>query len=100
MSYERCMGLHVTDDALYARYREGMLPILAAHYGRLRYDFQVSLALINEEGKPINRVFVIAFASKADNDAFLLDPAYQAVRNACFKPAVDAITLVLASQPG
>jgi len=98
MAYERCMGLHVTDDALYAHYREGMLPILAKHNGRFRYDLKVAELLINEEGKPINRIFVISFISKADNDAFFLDPNYQAVRNACFKPSVDAITLLMASE--
>ena len=98
MAYERCMGLHVTDEALYARYRAGMQPILAAHHGRFRYDLDVAAVRLNEEGKPINRVFVISFATRADNDAFFLDLEYQQVRNECFKPSVDAITLLMSSQ--
>ncbi len=98
MAYERCMGLHVTDEALYGKYREGMLPILAAHHGRIRYDLDVAAMRLNEEGKPINHIFVISFATRADNDAFFLDPAYQKVRTECFKPSVDAITLLMSSQ--
>ncbi len=90
------MGLRVVDEALYRRYREGMLPILARFGGRFRYDFKISETLKSETAAPINRVYMIAFESKADNDAFFKDPDYLKVRETFFKPAVAEITTLAA----
>jgi uncharacterized protein (DUF1330 family) len=94
MTYERCVGLQVLDEAAYGRYRQGMLPLLARHGGAFRYDFKVAEALLNEAGAPINRVFVLAFPDEAAHDAFFADPAYLAVREAHFKAAVSHVTVI------
>lgn len=57
MSHERLVGLDVGDEAGYAAYREGMLPILARFGGAFRYDFRVAETLRAETSRPINRVF-------------------------------------------
>jgi uncharacterized protein (DUF1330 family) len=85
-------GAQVADDATYSRYRAAMTPILHAHGGAFRYDFAVSRVLISETAPPINRVFMIGFASRAAADALFADPRYVTVRRALFEPAVTAIT--------
>lgn len=42
MAFERIMGIYVTDEAEYQRYREGMLPILHQFGGDFGFDFRVS----------------------------------------------------------
>src|SRR6476619_5646620 len=41
-------GAQVDDPATYGRYRAAMTPILHAHGGNFRYDFEVSRVLISE----------------------------------------------------
>jgi uncharacterized protein (DUF1330 family) len=94
MPYERCVGLWVQDEAAYGRYRAGMLPILATYGGAFRYDFQVAQTLKAETQEPINRVFVLAFPDETAHEAFFADPAYLAVREAHFKAAVSAVTVI------
>jgi uncharacterized protein (DUF1330 family) len=94
MAYERCVGLMVTDEAAYGRYRSGMLPILATYGGAFRYDFKVAGTLLAETTEPINRVFVLAFPDEAAHEAFFADPAYLAVREAHFKAGVSAVTVI------
>lgn len=93
-THEALVGLHVTDEAGYRRYREGMLPLLEACGGRFRYDFQVSEVLRSETREPINRVFVIAFPSAEVMERFFADPRYLAVRERHFTPAVGAVTRI------
>ncbi len=95
-SYDIVIGLHVTDQEGYRRYRAGMTPLLEAAGGRFRYDFTIDEVLQAESGKPINRLFVISFPSQAAREAFFADPRYQAVRTEHFVPAVGAITTVAA----
>src|SRR5579885_2055408 len=94
MAYERCVGLEVTDEAGYGRYREGMAPILARHGGAFRYDFKIAQTLKSETPAPINRVFLLAFADKASHDAFFADVDYRKVRDAFFKPSVANSTVL------
>ena len=96
MAYERCVGLQVVDEALYGQYRQAMLPILTRFGGRFRYDFKIHETLKSETAAPINRVFVIAFESKADNDAFFKDPDYLKVRETFYKPSVAQATTLAA----
>jgi uncharacterized protein (DUF1330 family) len=93
-SYDTVIGLHVTDQERYRRYRSAMTPLLAEAGGRFRYDFTIDEVLKAESGKPINRLFVISFPDQAAREAFLADPRYQAVRTEHFVPAVDAVTTV------
>jgi uncharacterized protein (DUF1330 family) len=92
--FDRVVGLQVKDEASYVRYREGMLPILARYGGAFRYDLRVSEVLKAEAGQPINRLFVLRFPDKEAQTAFFADPAYLAVREACFKPAVAAVSVI------
>lgn len=92
--YEAVRGLHVTDDEMYARYREAMMPLLEASGGMFRYDFRVSEVLKNQEGRPINRVFVISFPSREVHDAFFANAEYKAVRAKFYDGAVGAATTI------
>ena len=96
MTFENLVGLHVTDDAKYAEYRAAMTPLLTAHGGGFRYDFEVSRVLISETAPAINRVFMIGFPSRAAAEAVFADPSYVAVRRALFEPAVSSITQLAA----
>ena len=96
MSYERCMGLEIKDEALYQQYRDGMTPMLAPYGGSFRYDFKVSEVLRSETPAPINRVFIIAFKDKASHDAFFQNPEYLQVRQRFFNPSVGNITKLAA----
>ena len=97
----RVYGLQVANDALYRRYREGMLPILHHHGGSFGYDLAVSQVLASETDRPINRVFTIRFADRARAAAFFADPSYLAVRRERFEPAVAAVTQIAAfDEPG
>jgi uncharacterized protein (DUF1330 family) len=89
-------GLHVTDDAMYRRYREEMLPILRRYGGTFGYDFVVSHTLASETDLAINRVFTMCFPERRRAVALFADPAYLAVRRAWFEPAVAAVTRISA----
>lgn len=94
MSFERCVGLEVVDEALYQQYRDGMTPILARYGGVFRYDFNIAKTLKSETAAPINRLFITTFKDKASHDAFFADPEYQKVRDRFFKPAVRNSTVL------
>ena len=70
MTYERIMGLQVTDDKVYSEYRMGMLPILKSYGGCFGYDFVDSEVLKSKGNDPINRVFTIDFPSEDAMKAF------------------------------
>jgi len=89
-------GLHVTDDAMYRRYREGMRPILGRFGGAFGYDFVVSQVLASETDRPINRVFTLWFPDRGSAGAFFADPDYLAVRRERFEPSVAAVTAIAA----
>ena len=95
-TYEFLVGLNVTDDASYTRYRAGMTPILEECGGSFRYDFRVGEVLKNEDGQPINRLFVITFPDRATSESFFADPNYLAVRSEFFGPAVESTTIISA----
>ena len=94
MTHEMVVGLNVTDDANYARYREAMAPLLAAHGGGFRYDFTIAKALKSASPHPINRLFAIYFETKAKKDAFFSNPDYVAIRARYFEPAVAGTTVI------
>jgi uncharacterized protein (DUF1330 family) len=92
--YVMLMGLEVTDDASYARYRAGMTPILESYGGSFVCDFVVAKVLKGPSER-LNRVFTIAFPDRATRDRFFADERYRAVRGQYFEPAV-ARAIVLA----
>jgi uncharacterized protein (DUF1330 family) len=94
MSFERCVGLEIGNEALYQQYRDAMVPILAKHGGSFRYDFKVCEVLKSETPAPINRVFFLTFKDKEAHDAFFADPEYKQIREKFFKPSVINSTLL------
>ncbi len=91
-SHEILIGLHVTDDDAYTRYREGMMPILEEYGGSFRYDFRISEVLRSETSDAINRLFVISFPDAQTKNAFFADEAYAKIRREFFEPAVQTVT--------
>ena len=94
MAIERLVGLHVTDDDLYQKYRDGMFPILEEYSGGFGYDFKVSDVLKSEVEMPINRVFTIYFENKDAMNAFFSNEKYLKIKNKFFEPSVAAVTVI------
>ena len=80
MAFERLVGLFVTDDELYQKYRDSMYPILKAYGGAFGYDFRVAEVLKSEVEEPINRVFTISFEDEKLMNTFFADEKYLQVR--------------------
>jgi uncharacterized protein (DUF1330 family) len=81
------MALEVGDEEGYARYRERMLPLLAAHGGAFGCDVRVS-GVLQGAGARVNRVFTLSFPSRGHRERFLADERYQRVRAEHFEPSV------------
>ena len=94
MAIETLVGLYVTDDDLYQKYREGMLPILQTYGGGFGYDFKVSEVLRSEVEEPINRVFTIFFENEDAMNRFFTNEKYIEIRNKYFEPSVSATTII------
>lgn len=94
MTLENLVGMHVTDDASYTRYRAAMTPLLHAHGGAFRADFRIAEELRSPAAHPINRLFVITFPDRQSKDAFFGHPDYAAMRERHFTPAVAAFTVL------
>ena len=86
--FEILVGLHITDDENYDKYRAGMTPLLKEHGGYFRYDFKVSEMLQGDAQDPFNRVFVLSFPDKATKDRFFDNQAYKQVRETFFDISV------------
>lgn len=94
MSYEMVVGLQVKDDANYTSYRSAMTPILESFGGGFRYDFKVAETLRNEEGRAINRLFVIYFKDKSSMESFFKNPKYLEVKSEFFETSVESTTII------
>jgi uncharacterized protein (DUF1330 family) len=94
MTYERIMGLHVTDDDEYQRYREGMEPILNSIGGAFGYDFKIQEVLRSKVESPINRVFTIEFPNKEEMDSFFCRPDYLQIQELHFSSSVASKTVI------
>lgn len=94
MTLENLVGMHVTDDDAYSRYRAAMTPILQAHGGGFRMDFRIAEELRPPAPHPINRLFVITFPDRAKKDAFFAHPDYAAAKARFFTPSVAAFTVL------
>ncbi len=94
MSFERVMGINVTDDTEYQKYREGMTPILESFGGSFGFDFKVSEVLLSKTKDDINRVFTIEFPSKQTMEEFFSSPDYLEVKNKYFNSSVNSKTVI------
>jgi uncharacterized protein (DUF1330 family) len=92
--HEVLVGLHVSDDESYSKYRAAMTPILESIGGSFRYDFTIDEMLKGDANPPINRLFVISFPDEAAKDGFFTDLAYVAARGEFFEPAVDLVQII------
>ena len=88
MPFEMTVGLLVTDQEEYARYRAGMTPLLEAAGGGFRYDFDVARTLKGDAAHEINRLFVIRFPDRDARDRFFSDPRYLEIRTRHFEKSV------------
>lgn len=91
---EILVGMHITDQDAYARYRAGMTPILESMGGCFRYDMRVSELLKGDADEPFNRVFILSFPDDATRDRFFTDPDYLRVREAHFTGAVGSFRIL------
>lgn len=96
MAHELLVGLTVTDEEGYARYRAAMTPLLHAHGGGIRYDFTIAKILKSASDHPINRLFVLRFPSRGHREEFFANPAYQAIKAEHFANSVAATTILAA----
>ncbi len=94
MSFERLVGLFVTDETAYEAYRAAMKPILTRYGGAFQFDFRVNETLLSQATHPINRVFIIRFPDEQSHNAFFSDPEYVAVRTRFFNASVDGSTVI------
>ena len=88
MSYEMTVGLVVTDQDSYARYRSEMRPLLEEAGGAFQYDFDVARTLSGDGAEEVNRLFVLRFPSESNKDRFFADPRYVEIKSRLFDPAV------------
>lgn len=91
---EMLVGLHVTNDAAYQAYRDGMAPILERCRGGFGYDFQIAKVLKQATEAPINRVFTIYFRDETNRDEFFSDPEYKRIKQEFFEQAVSHTTIL------
>lgn len=96
--YEILVGLHVSDQDTYDRYRAGMTPILKDHSGFFRYDYTIDSMLQGTAEDPHNRVFVLSFPDQSVMESFFNHPEYKAVRAQHFDPAVKSGGILAAYQ--
>ncbi len=94
MSFERIMGIHVTDDDGYQNYREGMLPILHSYGGSFGFDFKVSEVLKSKASDTINRVFTLEFPDRKAMDDFFSNRNYLKVKEQYFQNSVQSVTTI------
>ena len=94
MAFELLVGLDVKDQSYYAKYRQGMTPILHSYGGSFRYDFTVEQTIAGAAKHPINRLFLISFPNRASRESFFKDPNYLKIRGEFFEAAVGARTTI------
>lgn len=94
MPFERIMGLNVTDDEEYQRYREGMTPLLHAAGGSFGFDFKIAEVLQSKTDNQINRVFTITFPSEKIMEEFFANPEYLAIKDRHFEHSVQSKTII------
>ena len=94
--FEILVGMRITDEESYARYREHMTPILESMGGFFRYDMRVAELLKGDAEEPFNRLFIISFPDAATRDRFFGDERYQAVKREHFLGAVSSFTQIAA----
>ena len=91
---EMLVGLYVTNDSDYSKYREGMSPLLKSIGGGFGYDFKIAEVLKNESENKINRVFTIYFPDEEKMNSFFLDKKYLDFKDRFFVNSVTSTTII------
>lgn len=91
---EMLVGLNVTNDQDYAKYREGMTPLLESIGGGFGYDFKITEVLKSEVEEKINRVFTIYFPNEEEMNKYFSDPKYKEIKKEFFEGAVESTTII------
>lgn len=89
--YEIHVGLRVSDESGYQRYRDGMTPLLEGVGGYFRYDMRVNELIKGDADEPFNRVFVISFPDQQTKEDYFADPQYLAIREEFFNASVSSV---------
>ena len=91
---EMLVGMNITNDEDYSKYREGITPILTNMGGGFGYDLKVSEVLKTESKDKINRVFTIFFPDEEKMDSFFSDEQYLSIKEEFFLDSVEATTIM------
>ena len=91
---EMLVGLNVINDAEYAKYREGMTPILDSIAGGFGYDFKIAEVLKSTTENKINRVFTIFFPSEEKMNSFFTNKEYLKIKETHFSNSVESTTII------
>jgi uncharacterized protein (DUF1330 family) len=94
MSFQRIMGLDVTDDGEYQKYREAMEPILNSIGGAFGYDFKIAEVLRSKTEQKINRVFTIEFPTREAMDSFFSRLDYLEIKKRHLDGAIKSKTVI------
>lgn len=94
MPFERIMGIEVTDETEYHKYREAMTPLLESVGGYFGFDFKVAEVLKSETDDKINRVFTITFPCEATMNKFFTSEDYLAIKKRYFDGSVGKRTVI------
>ena len=88
MAIERLVGLWITDDDIYSKYREEMIVILQTYGGGFSYDFKIAQTLKSETAEPINRLFTIYFKDESSMNSFFSNDEYLNIKKLYFEKSV------------
>lgn len=88
--FEMIIGMRVTDEASYQRYRDHMTPLLESMGAWFRYDMRISELLKGQADEPFNRLFIMSFPDKGTQERFFGDERYLAIRREYFQGAVSS----------
>ncbi|MCJ8314790.1 MAG: DUF1330 domain-containing protein [Saccharospirillaceae bacterium] len=94
MTFQRIMGIEVSDNNQYDIYREQMEPLLLKAGGAFGYDFKIEQVLRSKTNNPINRVFTIEFPSQQIMDVFFTSDEYIVIRDNHFDKSVSSKTVI------
>ncbi len=91
---EMLVGLYITNESDYSKYREGITPILKSMAGGFGYDFKVAEVLKSESENKINRVFTIHFPNEEKMNSFFSDQEYLNLKDKYFNNSVESTTII------
>lgn len=89
------VGLNVSDEENYKKYRLEMTPLLHSIGGKFKYDFTIKETLINHSENEINRVFIISFPNLKSKEDFFSKPEYVSIKEKYFNGSVESTTILL-----